>query len=231
MLAKACSTILEAIGHTPLVKLNRVARGVAATIYVKCEYINPGGSMKDRMTLHMVNQAEARGELRAGGTIIEATSGNTGAGLAMIAAVRGYQCVFVMPDKMSNEKIASLKAFGARVVVCPTAVEPEDPRSYYSVAQKLHVEMPNSFHATNIITRTIRTDTIDPLVRKFGSRRRARSTCLWLAWGPAGRWPVRAGTSRTGSRPCSWSASTRWDRCNTTTSRVNRTGFLGDRIR
>ncbi len=149
MLAKACSTILEAIGHTPLVKLNRVARGVAATIYVKCEYINPGSSMKDRMTLHMVNQAEARGELRAGGTIIEATSGNTGAGLAMIAAVRGYQCVFVMPDKMSNEKIASLKAFGARVVVCPTAVEPEDPRSYYSVAQKLHVEMPNSFYATN----------------------------------------------------------------------------------
>ena len=147
MLAKACSTILEAIGHTPLVKLNRVARGVAATIYVKCEYMNPGGSMKDRMTLHMVNQAEARGELKAGGTIIEATSGNTGAGLAMIAAVRGYQCVFVMPDKMSNEKIASLKAFGARVVVCPTAVEPEDPRSYYSVAQKLHVETPNSFYA------------------------------------------------------------------------------------
>ena len=147
MLAKACSTVLEAIGHTPLVKLNRVARGVRATIYVKCEYMNPGGSMKDRMTLHMVNQAEARGELKAGGTIIEATSGNTGAGLAMIAAVRGYQCVFVMPDKMSNEKIASLKAFGARVVVCPTAVEPDDPRSYYSVAQKLHAETSNAFYA------------------------------------------------------------------------------------
>ena len=147
MLAGACSTILDAIGHTPLVKLNRVARGVAAAIYVKCEYMNPGGSMKDRMTLHMVGQAEARGDLKAGGTIIEATSGNTGAGLAMIAAVRSYQCVFVMPDKMSGEKIAALRAFGARVVVCPTAVEPEDPRSYYSVAKQLHADTPNSFYA------------------------------------------------------------------------------------
>ena len=147
MLANACATILDAIGHTPLVKLNRVARDVAAAIYVKCEYMNPGGSMKDRMTLHMVNQAERRGDLKPGGTIIEATSGNTGAGLAMIAAVRGYSCVFVMPDKMSNEKIAALKAFGARVVVCPTAVEPDDPRSYYSVAQRLHADTPNSFYA------------------------------------------------------------------------------------
>jgi cystathionine beta-synthase len=109
--------------------------------------MNPGGSMKDRMTLNMVDQAETRGDLTPGGTIIEATSGNTGAGLAMIAAVRGYHCVFVMPDKMSTEKIASLKAFGARVVVCPTAVEPEDPRSYYSVAKKLHADTPNSFYA------------------------------------------------------------------------------------
>ena len=147
MLANACSTILDAIGHTPLVKLNRVARDVDAAIYVKCEYMNPGGSMKDRMTLNMVDQAETRGDLTPGGTIIEATSGNTGAGLAMIAAVRGYHCVFVMPDKMSTEKIASLKAFGARVVVCPTAVEPEDPRSYYSVAKKLHADTPNSFYA------------------------------------------------------------------------------------
>ncbi len=147
MLANACSTILDAIGHTPLVKLNRVARDVDAVIYVKCEYMNPGGSMKDRMTLNMVDQAETRGDLTPGGTIIEATSGNTGAGLAMIAAVRGYHCVFVMPDKMSTEKIASLKAFGARVVVCPTAVEPEDPRSYYSVAKKLHADTPNSFYA------------------------------------------------------------------------------------
>lgn len=138
--------ILGAIGNTPLVKLGHVARDVEANIFVKCEYLNPGGSMKDRMGLNMINQAEARGELKPGGTIIEATSGNTGAALAMIAAVRGYQCIFVMPDKMSEEKIASLRAFGARVVVCPTAVEPEDPRSYYSVAERLSRETPNSFY-------------------------------------------------------------------------------------
>jgi cystathionine beta-synthase len=147
MLARARTTILEAIGHTPLVKLQRLDANVPADIYVKCEYMNPGGSMKDRMTLHLVNQAEARGDLKPGGTIIEATSGNTGSGLAMVAAVRGYTCVFVMPDKMSAEKIASLRAWGARVVVCPAAVEPEDPRSYYSVAKRLAQETRNSFYA------------------------------------------------------------------------------------
>jgi len=142
----AADSILDAIGGTPLVKLQRVARDVSADVYVKCEYLNPAGSMKDRMALNMVQAAERRGELSPGGTIIEATSGNTGAALAMIAAVRGYQCIFVMPDKMSNEKMASLRAFGARVVVCPTAVEPEDPRSYYSVAERLANETPNSFY-------------------------------------------------------------------------------------
>lgn len=142
----AVDTILEAIGNTPIVKLQHVGRDVEADLYVKCEYLNPAGSMKDRMTLHMIDQAEARGELSPGGTIIEATSGNTGAALAMIAAVRGYKCIFVMPDKMSQEKIASLRAYGARVVVCPTAVAPEDPRSYYSVAERLARETPNSFY-------------------------------------------------------------------------------------
>ena len=147
MLDHACANILAAIGHTPLVRLNDIGRDVAADIYVKCEYMNPSGSMKDRMTVHMVNQAEARGVLKPGGTIVEATSGNTGAGLAMVGAVRGYHCVFVMPDKMANEKLAALRAFGARVVVCPTAVEPDDPRSYYSVAKRIHAETPNSFYA------------------------------------------------------------------------------------
>jgi cystathionine beta-synthase len=147
MLPRARSNILEAIGRTPLVKLQRLAHGVEADVYVKCEYMNPGGSMKDRMTLHLVTQAEARGDLKPGGTIVEATSGNTGAGLAMISAVRGYQCVFVMPDKMSQEKIASLRAWGARVVVCPAAVEPEDPRSYYSVAKRIAAQTPNCFYA------------------------------------------------------------------------------------
>ncbi len=146
MMRGAVSTILDAVGNTPLVKLQRVASDVEADIYVKCEYLNPAGSMKDRMTLHLIDQAEKRGELQPGGTIIEATSGNTGAALAMIAAVRGYKCVFVMPDKMSQEKIASLRAYGARVVVCPTAVEPDDPRSYYSVAERLAKETPSSFY-------------------------------------------------------------------------------------
>jgi cystathionine beta-synthase len=146
MLSGALPNILAAVGHTPLVKLQHVAKDVAADVYVKCEYLNPGGSMKDRMALNMIDQAEKRGELRPGGTIIEATSGNTGAALSMIAAVRGYQCIFVMPDKMSIEKIASLRAFGARVVVCPTAVEPDDPRSYYSVAERLSKDTPNSFY-------------------------------------------------------------------------------------
>ena len=147
MMKGAVASILDAVGHTPLVRLNHVATDVAAEVYVKCEYLNPAGSMKDRMTLYMIGQAEKRGDLKAGGTIIEATSGNTGAALAMIAAVRGYKCVFVMPDKMSAEKIASLRAFGARVVVCPAAVEPEDPRSYYCVAKRLAAETANSFYA------------------------------------------------------------------------------------
>jgi cystathionine beta-synthase len=147
MLPRARNTILEAIGNTPLVKLGRTAHDVPADIYVKCEFMNPGGSMKDRMTLNLVEQAERRGDIKPGGTIVEATSGNTGAGLAMISAVRGYQCVFVMPDKMSQEKIAALRAWGARVVVCPTAVEPEDPRSYYQVAKRIAQETPNCFYS------------------------------------------------------------------------------------
>ncbi|MBW2463480.1 MAG: pyridoxal-phosphate dependent enzyme [Deltaproteobacteria bacterium] len=146
MMHGAVPNILSAVGHTPLVKLNHVAKDVVADIYVKCEHMNPGGSMKDRMAINMIDQAEARGELKPGGTIIEATSGNTGASLAMIAAVRGYSCIFIMPDKMSHEKIAGLRAFGAKVVVCPTAVEPDDPRSYYSVAEKLATDTRNSFY-------------------------------------------------------------------------------------
>ncbi|MCA9529520.1 MAG: pyridoxal-phosphate dependent enzyme [Myxococcales bacterium] len=147
MLEGAVDSILEAVGDTPLVRLRRVVGDVDAEIYAKCEYLNPAGSMKDRMALHLVDEAERRGELRSGGTIVEATSGNTGAALAMIAAVRGYRCVFVMPDKMSDEKIASLRAFGARVLVCPTAVEPDDPRSYYSVARRVCDETPGAFYA------------------------------------------------------------------------------------
>jgi cystathionine beta-synthase len=146
MMKGALENITEAVGHTPIVRLHRVAKDVDAEIYVKCEFLNPGGSHKDRLARNMLRRAEEEG-LKPGGTIVEATSGNTGASLALFAAVRGYKCVFVMPDKMSQEKISNLRAFGARVVVCPTAVEPDDPRSYYQVAQRIARETANCFYA------------------------------------------------------------------------------------
>ena len=141
-----CHNILEAIGHTPLVRLNRMAKDCKADVYVKADYLNPGGSVKDRIGTTMIDDAERKGLLRPGGTIIEGTSGNTGMGLALVAAVRGYKMVFTITDKQSKEKIDLLKALGAEVIVCPTAVEPDDPRSYYSVAKKLSEEIPNSFY-------------------------------------------------------------------------------------
>jgi len=141
-----CNNILEAIGHTPLVRLNRISQGLKPKIYVKADYMNPGGSVKDRIGITMIDEAEKRGLLKPGGTIIEGTSGNTGMGLALVAAVRGYKMVFTITDKQSKEKVDLLKALGAEVIVCPTAVEPEDPRSYYSVAKKLAREIPNSFY-------------------------------------------------------------------------------------
>jgi cystathionine beta-synthase len=141
-----CDNILEAIGNTPLIRLHRLTQGLQADVYIKADYMNPGGSVKDRIGIWMINEAERKGLLKPGGTIIEGTSGNTGMGLALVAAVRGYKVVFTITDKQSREKIDLLKAFGAEVIVCPTAVEPEDPRSYYSVAAKLAREIPNSFY-------------------------------------------------------------------------------------
>ncbi len=143
----AVSDLTQTIGHTPIVRLNRVTEGLESEIYVKVEYLNPAGSMKDRVALNIIRDAEARGMLGQGGTIIEATSGNTGAGLAMVGAIRGYKCIFVMPDKMSQEKIDALRAYGAKVIICPTAVEPSDPRSYYSVARRVVEETPGAFYA------------------------------------------------------------------------------------
>lgn len=142
----AVANTLETIGNTPIVKLNQVANDLPANVYVKCEFMNPGGSVKDRIGVHMINQAEKEGKLKPGGTIIEATSGNTGMGLALVAATRGYKCIFVMADKQSEEKRIALRSVGAEVVICPTNVEPEDPRSYYSVADRLAEETPNSFY-------------------------------------------------------------------------------------
>ena len=138
------NSIIETIGNTPLVKLNKVNEEVKGTILVKVEYFNPGHSIKDRMALKMIDMAEASCDLKAGGTIIECTSGNTGMGLAIVASIRGYKTVFTLADKQSKEKIDALKALGAEVHVCPTNVPPEDPRSYYSVAREIHENTPNS---------------------------------------------------------------------------------------
>ena len=140
-------TIIETIGNTPLIKINRLAKHIRGKVLVKIEYFNPGNSMKDRIAIQMIADAEKKGILRSGGTIIEATSGNTGMGLALVAACKGYRCIFTISDKQSQEKIAILKALGSKVIICPTNVSPEDPRSYYSVAKKLHQEIPNSFYS------------------------------------------------------------------------------------
>ncbi|GAB4427828.1 MAG: cystathionine beta-synthase [Anaerolineales bacterium] len=139
--------ILQSIGNTPLVRLNSVARNLPCPLYAKVEYFNPGGSVKDRIALNIITEAEESGRLKPSGTVVESTSGNTGVGLAIVCAIRGYKSVFVMPDKMSQEKIQLLRAYGARVVITPTAVEPDDPRSYYSVANRIVAETPNAILA------------------------------------------------------------------------------------
>jgi cystathionine beta-synthase len=145
---KICGTILEAIGHTPMVRINRITRGlIDATVLAKIETFNPGNSIKDRMAVRMIEDAERQGLLKPGGTIIEGTSGNTGMGLAIVAVVKGYRCIFTTTDKQSKEKVDALKAFGAEVIVCPTNVAPEDSRSYYSVSSRLEKEIPNSWKA------------------------------------------------------------------------------------
>lgn len=139
------NNILETIGNTPLVKLNKVTKDIPATVLAKIETTNPGNSIKDRMALKMIEDAEKSGKLKPGGTIIEGTSGNTGMGLAIAAVIKGYKCIFTSTDKQSKEKFDALRAFGAEVIVCPTNVEPEDPRSYYSVSSRLEREVPNSW--------------------------------------------------------------------------------------
>ncbi|MCO5286402.1 MAG: pyridoxal-phosphate dependent enzyme [Chitinophagaceae bacterium] len=140
------NNILETIGNTPLIRINNITRNLPCTVLAKVEYFNPGNSIKDRMALKMLEVAEAEGKIKPGGTIIEGTSGNTGMGLAMAAIIKGYKCIFTTTDKQSKEKADILKALGAEVIVCPTNVEPEDPRSYYSVSKRLATEIPNSWY-------------------------------------------------------------------------------------
>src|SRR5580698_9496104 len=140
------NNILETVGNTPMVRLNKIAKDIPATVLAKIETTNPGNSIKDRMALKMIEEAEKSGKLKPGGTIIEGTSGNTGMGLAIAAVIKGYKCIFTSTDKQSKEKFDALRAFGAEVIVCPTNVEPEDPRSYYSVSKRLAAEIPNSWY-------------------------------------------------------------------------------------
>ncbi len=142
---KVCKNIMEAIGNTPMVRLNKIVKDLPCEVYAKVETFNPGNSIKDRMAIKMIEDAEKDGRLKPGGTIIEGTSGNTGMGLAIGAVIKGYKCIFTTTDKQSKEKVDALRAFGAEVVVCPTDVDPEDPRSYYSVSSRLVNEIPNSW--------------------------------------------------------------------------------------
>src|ERR1700726_1185913 len=138
------NNILETVGNTPLVKINQITKDIKGTVLAKIETFNPGNSIKDRMALKMIEDAEKSGVLKPGGTIIEGTSGNTGMGLAIAAVIKGYKCIFTSTDKQSKEKADALKAFGADVIICPTNVDPEDPRSYYSVSSRLVKEVPTS---------------------------------------------------------------------------------------
>ena len=144
-MSQVLDSILDAVGATPLVRLGRIAAGVRPEVLAKLEMLNPGGSVKDRIGLPMIEAAEREGKIGPGGTIVEPTSGNTGHGLAIAAALRGYRCIFVMPDKMSQEKVALLRAYGAEVVITPTAVAPDSPESYYRVADRLTEEIPGAF--------------------------------------------------------------------------------------
>src|ERR671917_908522 len=142
-MAREYPTLLDLVGHTPIVRLDRIARDVKPLLLAKLEYLNPGGSNKDRIGLAMIEAAEREGTLQPGGTIVEPTSGNTGVGLAIAAALKGYRCIFVMPDKVSQEKISLLRAYGAEVIICPTAVPPDHPDHYIVMARRIAKETPN----------------------------------------------------------------------------------------
>ena len=180
------NNILETIGNTPLIKLNKITKDLPCTVLAKVEYFNPGNSIKDRMALKMVEVAEKEGKLKPGGIIIEGTSGNTGMGLALAACVKGYKCIFVTTDKQSKEKADILKAVGAEVIVCPTNVEPSDPRSYYSVAARLAKETPNSFHMNqydNLANREAHYETTGP---EIWEQTEEKITHLVIATGTGG---------------------------------------------
>jgi len=182
---KEFNSILEYIGKTPLIKLNKMAKGIKSAIFIKAEFLNPGGSVKDRIGLKMIEAAEREGKLRPGSTIIEATAGNTGVGLALVAAVRGYRCIFVMPDKMSQDKVNLLKAYGAEVIITPTSLPPDSPESYNGVADRLAREIPGAYrpnqfeNPNNPLAHYL---TTGPEI--WEDSRGKVEVFVWLAWAP-----------------------------------------------
>ena len=212
---QVADSLLDLVGNTPLVRLRRVGAELTCDLVAKVELFNPGGSVKDRPAIAMIDEAERQGLLKPGGTIVEPTSGNTGVGLAIVAAQRGYRCVFVMSDKMSDEKVALLRAYGAEVVVCPTAVPPEHPDSYYSVADRLTREIPNAYRPNQYYNQA----NPDEHERSTGPEiwepdGRARSRTSSPASGPAARSPASRGTSRRRTPRCRSSAPTPRARCS-----------------
>ena len=169
---KVFDNILETIGNTPLIKLHKTVADLPCAVYAKVEFFNPGNSIKDRMALKMLEVAEQEGKIKPGGTIIEGTSGNTGMGLALAAIQKGYRCIFTTTDKQSKEKVDILKAFGAEVIVCPTNVEPEDPKSYYSVSKRLATEVPNSWYVNQYDNRPTALRITSKQARNMGTDRR-----------------------------------------------------------
>jgi hypothetical protein len=201
---EVAGSLLDLIGGTPLVRLDRVGRDLSCHLMAKLEYLNPGGSVKDRPALRMIEAAESEGLLAPGGTIVEPTSGNTGVGLAIVAARRGYKCIFTMPDKIASEKMQLLRAYGAEVVVCPTSVAPDHPESYYSVARRLVAPISR----TNTLIPTIPRPMSCPPARKSGDRLRGVSRTWWPASARGGPFPVSVVTSRRRTRPYRSSAPT-----------------------
>lgn len=224
--------ISELIGGTPLVRLNSVVPDGAGTVAAKVEYLNPGGSSKDRIAVKMIEAAEASGQLKPGGTIVEPTSGNTGVGLALVAQRRGYKCVFVCPDKVSEDKRNVLIAYGAEVVVCPTAVPPHDPASYYSVSDRLVRDIDGAWKPDQYANPEGPASHYVTTARKSGPIPRARSPISWLASAPAVPSPALAGTSKR-CPGAEYASSARpggiglFGRCRPTVSgRGGRRGFL-----
>ena len=210
--AEPYEDVLDLVGWTPLIRLNRVTRGIRTPVYGKAEFMNPGGSVKDRIGLAMIEAAERAGLLEPGGTIVEGTSGNTGLALAMAAASRGYRCIFTMPDKMSREKVKLLRAFGAEVVITPTAVPPDHPEHYVNRARTIAGTTPGGFLADQFYNRANPEAHYRTTGPEVWEQSGGAVTHFFAGAGTGGRSRGPGSISRSGTRRCGWSGSTPWVR-------------------